>query len=465
MEVKQLYLGCLAQASYIVGSEGEACVIDPRRDIEVYLDEAQARGWTIRHVVETHVHADFVSGHRELAAATGATIHVSRAAGAGYPHDPVAEGAEIPVGDARLRVLDTPGHTPDSICLLLYGPGADSPSAVFTGDTLFIGDVGRPDLAGAVGRTGASSVASPAEQAGALYDSLHRKLLSLPDSVVVYPGHGAGSMCGRNLSSETVSTIGEQRRTNYAIQPMSRDSFVAMMTTDLPEIPAYFGRDVQANREGPALLSEIAPPKSLGPGAVAERRDTGSVVLDTRTSAAFGAGHVPGSIHIGLDGQFASWAGTILAPATPLVLVAEGEDRIAEASTRLARVGLENVVGYLDGGIAAWSAQGFPLAQTEQITVHELAARLEEGSCRLIDVRRAPEWSAGHIGRAAARPLGDLARSMPPEAGTPTLAVICAGGYRSSIAASLLERAGLDRVANVVGGMAAWNAAGLPVVA
>jgi glyoxylase-like metal-dependent hydrolase (beta-lactamase superfamily II) len=457
MEVKQLYLGCLAQASYIVGSEGEACVIDPRRDVEVYLGEARDRGWTIRHVVETHVHADFVSGHRELAAATGATIHVSRAAGAGYPHDPLAEGSEIRVGNTRLRVLETPGHTPDSICLLLSGPGSGAPSAVFTGDTLFIGDVGRPDLAGAAG-------ISPAEQAGALYDSLHRKLLTLPDAVVVYPGHGAGSMCGRNLSTETVSTIGEQRRMNYALQPMSRESFVAMMTTDLPEIPAYFGRDVRANREGPALLSEIAPPGPLDPGAVARRQDAGAVVLDTRTSAAFGAAHVPGSIHIGLDGQFASWAGTILPAGTPLVLVAEGEDRIAEASTRLARVGLENVAGYLDGGIAAWSRLGFPLSRTEQITVQELAARLEEGSCRLIDVRRPPEWSAGHIGRAAAHPLADLVRSSAPGKAAPPLAVICAGGYRSSIAASLLERAGAERVSNVVGGMAAWNAAGLPTV-
>ena len=465
MEVKQLYLGCLAQASYIVGSEGEACVIDPRRDVDVYLDEARDRGWTIRHVVETHVHADFVSGHRELAAATGATIHVSRAADAGYPHDPLAEGTEIPVGKARLRVLETPGHTPDSICLLLVGPGDDAPSAVFTGDTLFIGDVGRPDLAAAAGRSAAKPAASAAEQAGALYDSLHRKLLTLPDAVVVYPGHGAGSMCGRNLSTETVSTIGEQRRMNYALQPMSRESFVAMMTTDLPEIPAYFGRDVEANREGPALLSEIAPPEPLDPDAVARRQGAGAVVLDTRSSAAFGAGHVPGSIHIGLDGQFASWAGTILPASTPLVLVADGEDRIAEASTRLARVGLERVAGYLDGGIAAWSALGFPLSRTEQITVQELAARLEEGSCRLIDVRRPPEWTAGHIGPAAPRPLADLARSPAAGEAASPLAVICAGGYRSSIAASLLERAGARHVSNVVGGMAAWNAAGLPTVA
>jgi hydroxyacylglutathione hydrolase len=465
MEVKQLYLGCLAQASYIVGSDGEACVIDPRRDIGVYLDEAREHGWTIRHVVETHLHADFVSGHLELAAETGATIHVSGAAAAAYAHDAVSEGSEIRVGKARLRVLDTPGHTPDSICLLLYAPGASTPEAVFTGDTLFIGDVGRPDLAGASARPAAAPALSPAGQAASLYDSLHGKLLALPDAVVVYPGHGAGSMCGRNLSKETVSTIGEQRRMNYALQPMSRADFVAMMTTDLPEIPAYFGRDVEANREGPALLSELAPPPPLAPAVVERLQNEGALVLDTRTSASFGAGHVPGSIHVGLDGQFASWAGTILPAGTPLVLVADGEDRVSEATTRLSRVGIENVAGYLDGGIAAWSAAGRPLAQTEQITVQELAARLEEGSCRLLDVRRPPEWNAGHIGGAAPRPLADLARNAPGAgAGTP-VAVICAGGYRSSIAASLLDRAGTAGVANVVGGMAAWTAAGLPIVA
>jgi len=469
MEVRQLYLGCLAQASYIVGSDGEACVIDPRRDVEVYLDAARVRGWTIRHVIETHLHADFVSGHRELAAATGATIHVSRAAGAGYPHDAVAEGSEIGVGGGRLRVLETPGHTPDSICLLLHGPGETAPSAVFTGDTLFIGDVGRPDLAAAAASAAASAtgtpVASPEAQAGALYDSLHRKLLALPDAVIVYPGHGAGSMCGRNLSKETVSTIGEQRRTNYALQPMAREAFVAMMTTDLPEVPAYFGRDVRLNREGPALLADLPPPPALEPEAVAARQTGGAAVLDTRSSAAFGAGHVPGSIHIGLDGQFASWAGTIIPAGTPLLLVAEGLDRVAEARTRLARVGIESVAGYLEGGLAAWSARGLPVAQTEQITVQELAARLEEGSCRLLDVRRPPEWSAGHIARAAARPLSELGRSDSSEPGDTPLAVICASGYRSSIAASLLERAGSGPVCNVVGGMAAWAAARLPVVA
>ncbi len=462
---RQFYLGCLAQASYMIGSEGLAAVVDPRRDIEIYLEEAAARGLAIRHVIETHLHADFVSGHRELAAATGATIHVSRAANAAYPHDPVGEGSEIRVGGARLRVLETPGHTRDSICLLLFEtPDAADPSAVLTGDTLFIGDVGRPDLAAAAGGQAADPAASARGQAGQLYDSLHGKLLALPDAVVVWPGHGAGSMCGRNLSNETSSTIGEQRRVNYALQPMARQAFVDMMTTDLPEIPAYFGRDVQLNREGPALVGELAALAPLSPEETARRAAAGAVVLDTRTSAAFGTAHVPGSVHIGLDGQFASWAGTLVPAGTPIVLVTEGEAEAEEARMRLSRVGLDDVAGYLGGGIAAWSASGRPVSSTEQITVDELAARLREDRCRILDVRRPGEWRDAHIAGAVARPLAEFDANLPDAAVEKPLAIICAGGYRSSIAASLLERGGRGGVVNVVGGMAAWNAAGLPTI-
>ena len=463
---RQFYLGCLAQASYMIGSDGVAAVVDPRRDIAIYLEEAASRGFAIRHVIETHLHADFVSGHRELAAATGATIHVSRRARAAYPHDPVGEGSEIALGRARLRVLETPGHTRDSICLLLFeSPDAAGPSAVLTGDTLFIGDVGRPDLAGAAGGAPDAPAPTAREQAGELYDSLHGKLLALPDAVTVWPGHGAGSMCGRNLSSETSSTIGEQRRINYALQPMSREAFIDMMTTDLPEIPAYFGQDVRVNREGPPLVSDRAPLAALPPGEVRRRAAAGAVVLDTRSPAAFGVAHVPGAFHIGLDGQFASWAGTLLPPDAPIVLVTEGAEQAEEARMRLARVGLDDVAGYLAGGIAAWSDSGLPVAATEQITVDELAARLREDRCRVIDVRRPPEWDAAHIDAATARPLAQLGRSLPDLPAGKPVALICAGGYRSSIAASLFERAGRRDVVNVVGGMAAWNAAGLPTVA
>jgi glyoxylase-like metal-dependent hydrolase (beta-lactamase superfamily II)/rhodanese-related sulfurtransferase len=451
MEFKQFYLGCLAQASYLIGDAGEAAIVDPRRDVDVYIDEAKARGLTIRHVIETHLHADFVSGHRELAARTGARIYFGARAGATFDHVPVRDGDEIRMGSVTLRFLETPGHTPESVSVLVVEAGV--PSAVLTGDTMFIGDVGRPDLLGAR--------ISPQELAGQLYDSLHRKLLALPDPVAVYPAHGAGSLCGRNISSETSSTIGEQRRTNYALRPMPREEFVAMMTADLPEAPAYFGRDAALNREGPAALSTLPPPASLSPSAVRERAASGAVVLDTRPSAEYAAAHVPGALQIGLSGQFASWAGTLLPLETPIVLDAEDPQRVEEARTRLARVGLETVPGYLDGGVEAWQRAGLPLATTEQIDVSELRARLaEDPSLQLVDVRRPPEYQSGHIERAVSVPLGELAKRAGALDPSRPLAVICASGYRSSTATSVLERLGFSRATNVVGGMNAWNAAG-----
>jgi glyoxylase-like metal-dependent hydrolase (beta-lactamase superfamily II)/rhodanese-related sulfurtransferase len=452
MFFKQLYLGCLAQASYMIGSDGEAAVVDPRRDIGEYLEEAREQGLTIRHVLETHLHADFVSGHRELAETTGAKVYISAKAGAKFPHVGVREGDEISFGDVTLRFLETPGHTPESVSILVFdnSKSADVPQAVLTGDTLFIGDVGRPDLHGAT--------ITPQDAAGMLYDSLHGKLLALPDEVAVFPAHGAGSLCGRNISSETSSTIGQQRRFNYALQPMPREEFVRMMTTDLPEAPQYFGRDVAINREGAGPLEELPAPPALPPAEVARRRDAGAAILDTRPSQQFGSGHVPGSWNIGLGGQFASWAGTLLDPAAPIILVTEDEERIAEARTRLARVGLENVVGYLEGGVLAWDAAGLPLAKTEQITVDELAARIrEQPDLQVLDVRRPGEWAAGHIPQARHVPLNVLPGSAGEVAGDRPVAAICAGGYRSSIATSILEQQGFTRITNVVGGMAAWT--------
>ncbi len=457
MYFRQFYLGCLAQASYMIGSDGEAAVVDPRRDVDVYLEEARAQGLTIRHVLETHLHADFVSGHRELAARTGARIYFGARAGVRFPHVPVKDGQTIAVGRVSLRILETPGHTPESISIVVSdGEGSGAPEAVLTGDTLFIGDVGRPDLLGA--KIGAE------ELAGQLYDSLHGKLLTLPDSVKVYPAHGAGSLCGRNISSETSSTIGQQRRFNYALQPMSKEQFVALVTTDLPEAPAYFARDVQLNREGPAALEELPAPPALPPEGVAALRDAGAVLLDTRPAADYGAGHLPGAMHIGQSGQLASWAGALLSPQHPLILVAEDEERVAETRTRLARVGLENVAGFLSGGIRAWDDAGRPLARTEQIDVAELRARLAEDSrLQLIDVRRPAEWQTGHIAQAAPAPLHELsARAAMLDKHRP-VAAICAGGYRSSIATSLLEGLGFERVINVVGGMAAWTGASYEV--
>ena len=461
MYFKQLYLGCLAQASYVIGSNGEAAVVDPRRDVDEYLEEAAKEGLTIRHVIETHLHADFVSGHRELASRTGARIYFGARAGAAFDHVPVEDGDEIRVGDVRLRFLETPGHTPESISILAFDPehSSDEPWAVLTGDTLFIGDVGRPDLA-----AGTSGTAE--DLAGMLYDSLHGKLLTLPDSVLVYPGHGAGSLCGKNISSETSSTIGEQRRFNYALRAMPREEFVKMMTTDLPEAPSYFSRDVAMNRAGATAIESLAPLAALSPSEVGAETAAGAILLDTRPSAAFGAAHLPDSVQIGLSGQFASWAGTLLSPATELVIVAESEETARQARLRLARVGLENVVGYLDGGIAAWAKEGRPLAWTEQIPVDELKERIESGSAgQLLDIRRPGEWNGGHISQARHIPLHELVARAGELDRTAPVTIICASGFRSSIATSLLQRMRFTHATNVVGGMNAWLAAQLPAVA
>jgi hydroxyacylglutathione hydrolase len=463
MYFQQFYLGCLAHASYMIGSEGEAAVVDPRRDVDSYIEEARAQGLEIRHIIETHLHADFVSGHRELAHRTGAKIYFGAKAGAKFEHVPVREGDEIRMGDVVLRFLETPGHTPESVSILVVDRSvSDVPKAVLTGDTLFIGDVGRPDL---VGSSTSDPEASARELAGQLYDSLHEKLLTLPDAVEVYPAHGAGSLCGRNISSETSSTIGQQREFNYALKPMPREEFVRLMTTDLPEAPRYFARDVAINRGGAEELGDLPEPAALGARDVEALQKKGAIVLDTRPAAQYGTGHIPGSLHIALSGQFASWAGALLSPQTPILLVAEDEEQVREARTRLARVGVENVAGYLAGGILEWDRAGLPLATREQINVAELDERLREGQVRVVDVRRPGEWKSGHIASAIHLPLnelggktGDLSRDEP-------LAVVCAGGFRSSIATSVLERGGFTKVTNVVGGMAAWRAANLEVSA
>src|SRR5919199_5219563 len=329
MYFKQFYLGCLAHASYLVGSDGEAAVVDPQRDVAQYVEEADAHGFNIKYVVETHLHADFVSGHCELAALTGARIVISRRAEAKFDHLAVSDGDELRVGKVTLRFVETPGHTPESVCVLITDREASGePQKVLTGDTLFIGDVGRPDLAGARGYT-------PAAMAAMLYDSLHTKLLTLDDAVEVYPAHGAGSMCGRNISKETSSTIGQQRRFNYALAPMSREDFVRLMTTDLPAAPTYFSLDAEINRAGAPALDSLPRPRTLSPYEVRELRDGGRVVLDVRSAAEFGAGHVPGSLNIGLGGEVAVWGGGLVEPGRGIILVAENEEKVGEAVMRL----------------------------------------------------------------------------------------------------------------------------------
>ena len=364
MYFKQFYLGCLAHASYLIGSEGEAAVVDPQRDVDQYIKEAEAQNLHIKYVIETHLHADFVSGHRELAARTGAEIVFGKEAGATFPHRAVQDGDEICIGKVTLRVMETPGHTPESISLLVIDTETSpQPQKILTGDTLFVGDVGRPDLAGGKGYT-------PSMMAGMMYDTINSKLLKLADDIEVYPAHGAGSMCGRNMSAETSSTIGEQRKSNYALQPMPKDAFVRMMTVDLAEAPAYFPLDAEINRTGAPSLAEVTAPAALTPQEIKGLAD--HQILDVRGAAEFGAAHLPGAINIGLGGQFAIWAGTLLSMECPIVIVAESEEQAAEAVVRLARVGIERVKGYLAGGIAAWSNAGLELAAVPQITVNEL---------------------------------------------------------------------------------------------
>jgi glyoxylase-like metal-dependent hydrolase (beta-lactamase superfamily II)/rhodanese-related sulfurtransferase len=432
----QFYLSCLAHASYLVGDGGEAAVVDPQRDVDQYLDFASELGLRIRYVIETHLHADFVSGHRELAARTGAQIVIGEEAQASFPHLAVRDGALLRVGALQLRALATPGHTPESVSWLVVEDS--EPRKLLTGDTLFIGDVGRPDLAGSRGYTTET-------MAGMLYDSLHTKILALPDDVEVWPAHGAGSACGRNISKETSSTIGVQRRTNWALHPMPRESFISLMTADLAAPPPYFAHDAELNRHGARPLAEVTAP-------LLTEVPSGATLLDVRDAALFGAAHAAGAINIGLGGQFASWCGTLLSPHEPIVVIGETEGQTEEAVMRLARVGFENVAGRII------DTSSLPSTSLPQITVEELHAR--GGS--VLDVRNPAEFASGHVLSACSLPLAELPHRLADVPPAP-LAVMCAGGYRSSIAASLLARAGHGEIVNVIGGVGAWVKSGLPV--
>jgi hydroxyacylglutathione hydrolase len=473
MYFDQFYLSCLAHASYMIGSGGVAAVVDPQRDVEIYLQEAARHGLQIKYVIETHLHADFVSGHQELASRTGATIYLGEAAGARFPHHAVQENDEIRFGGCVLRFVQTPGHTLESICILVTDlDRSPEPWAVLTGDTLFIGDVGRPDL---------SPVHTPQELAGMLYDSLHSKLLRLADSVEVYPAHGAGSMCGRNIGPERRSTIGQERVRNYALQPMTREKFVHLLTAELPPRPGYFALDAELNRLGAPALADLPLLTPMSPEKIEQRLSDSlrpATVLDTRPPVQFGAGHIPGSIHIALGGQFATWAATIVGLSREIILVAEGAPEVDEARTRLARVGIENITGYLEGGIQAWEKSGRKLNEIPQVSAMDLAEQLRRhpGSIEVIDVRRPQEWQGAHIEGSHNLPVDSLA--MGAEIGSVgaasallaglnpdvPIAVHCKGGYRSSIATSLIERAGGRNVMNLVGGLDAWEAQKLPVV-
>jgi len=468
MDFQQFYLGCLAQASYLVGDAGECAIVDPRRDVDVYIEAARRRGLAIRHVIETHLHADFVSGHVELARRTGATVWIGHRAGATFAHRDARDGDEIVLGSLALRFLETPGHTPESLCVLLLDRTSGRPLKVLTGDTLFIGDVGRPDLVGARGHTAA-------QMAGMMHDSLHGKLLVLPDEVEVWPAHGAGSACGKNISSATSSTIGEQRRLNLMLQPMSRERFVELATSELLPPPRYFGHDAEINRAGAPALSDLPSPAALTPQEALARARDGAVLLDVRDAAGFGAGHLPGALNIGLTGSFAPWAGALLPLDRPVILLADDATQTAEAVMRLARVGLHDVRGVVTGGADAWRRAGAALPSLKQDRPADLSRRLAAqggrgsprggpvGAVLVLDVRRPGEHADGHVPGAVNVPLPELERRLAELDPRRPTAVICKTGYRSSAGASLLQREGFVDVVNVAGGTEAWIAEGHPV--
>jgi len=459
---KQFYLPCLAHASYIIGDEatGTAVVVDPQRDTDQYIAFASEHALTIKLVFLTHLHADFIAGHLELRDRAGATIYLGAAAKAAYPFTALRDGDILEFGRVCLKVLETPGHTPESISILVYDLDASDaqPHAILTGDTLFIGDVGRPDLRAALGW-------SATDLGGMLFDSLHKKLLALPDQSLVYPAHGAGSLCGRALSKETVSTLGEQRRVNYALQPMSKEAFIQVVTADQPEAPPYFTYDAVLNSEERSTLDQ-ALAREMNPltlDAVLALQADGAQILDTRDPDEFGAAHLAGSINIGLGGQYATWVGTVLDRAHPIVIIAD-PGRENESAVRLGRIGFDHVAGYLQDGLHSLESRPELIKFTERLSAQFAAELLSSSEPPLaIDVRGPREREQKHIEGSVSIPLTRLADNLKTLPRDRPLLVYCAGGYRSSIAASLLQRRGFDPVSEIAGGIAAWEAAKLPV--
>jgi hydroxyacylglutathione hydrolase len=452
MKFIQYYLDCLSQASYLIGDEttGQAAVVDPRRDVGEYLADAREAGLSIRYVIETHFHADFLSGHLELAEATGADIVYGSAARADFPIRHVHDGERISLGQVVLEFRETPGHTPESISVVVWEhPDHPVPYGVLTGDTLFIGDVGRPDLLVSKGVTAD-------ELARDLYRSLRDKLLILPDATKVYPAHGAGSACGKNLSTETVSTIGEQRRANYALRPMDVDEFVAAVTEGQPKAPDYFAYDASLNKQEHPLLDDDPPP-ALEIDQVLRAQDEGAVVVDTRDVASFAAGHLRGSVNVGLEGRYAEYAGSVLDPDIDIIVLTDpGDER--EAKVRLARIGFDRVVGAVAGGPTVFVDRPELVGHASRLTVGQLDDRLATSELELVDIRTPGEQALGTIPGARPIPLASLRDRIDEIDRTRPIVVYCAGGYRSSIAASLLRARGAPDVSEILGGYGAWAA-------
>jgi hydroxyacylglutathione hydrolase len=454
MLLKHFFTGQIAHSSYILAGAETCAVVDPQRDVELYIQAADELGVTITHILETHLHADFVSGHMDLAKQTGATIYAAKSAGCEFEHSAVSEGDSIWIEDMRLDVLETPGHTPEHLCYVVTDTARDdSPIGVFTGDVLFVGDVGRPDL----------FPERAEELAHSLYHSLHDKVLQLPDYCEVYPAHGAGSLCGRSMAAKWLTTIGYERRNNSALQIADEETFVRSLTLDMPPAPDHFARCSAINRRGPALVSEMPAPRGLRPLQFKERlEDPNTIVVDVRTYAAFAGLHIPGAWHIDLAGNFPIFSGWVLPPDKEILLVADTPQGAAEATTWARRVGLDRVAGYLKGSMAAWTAAGEPTTGIHLLSAQELHETLKgaNGDVVLIDVRAPSEFESGHIEGALGIPAPDL-RERHTELCPDTLTIlICSAGVRSSMAASLLRQQGFTRIAMAAGGMSGYEAAG-----
>ncbi len=452
---RRFFIRGLAHTSYMIGSQGECAVVDPRRDVDFYLKIAEKEGLKITHILETHLHADFISGHLELADITGAKIYISQKAQAEYDHIGLKENDRIEIGDVRINVLETPGHTPEHISLLV-SDDSDKPELVFTGDTLFVGDVGRPDLFG-------EDKAS--ELAGKLYDSLHNKLMRLEDHIQVYPAHGAVSLCSLKIEREKSSTIGHERRFNYAIQEKDRKKFTKLILEGMLEAPVYFSRSREINRKGPEILREFPGKRSISPQEAYDLLQDKAILLDIRSSREFSELHAEGAISIGFSPCLSTWSGWITPYDKPIILMIKDEGWLEPTVRRLIRVGHDDISGYVEGGIEAWQEAGLPTQTLTYISAQELKQKLDDkGEPVVLDVRTKAEWDAGHIPGAFHIPLGYIPERYSETNGNEELAVMCDVGYRSTIASSILQRNNFGDIYNIKGGINAWKKAGYETV-